>query len=607
MKKSVYMWLLMMISVALAACSDKSEDFSNVDGAEKVSWQWVETIEPDGGDLELSFTALASWQAVSSGDWCVISSPTDGKGGAGKSTLKLTATANYTSGWRFSTITLTFAGYKTMTFKVQQNKTDVVVTGETDMNPTIDEILAKYYLWNDDYKALTRDLTIPYQDSYSNFLTTTLMGMETNTLDKKWNADYEQYTLYSYITQTPKKTTTKAVKVGGVNHKVEKDDPIKSYGIARLMGVYLVDESGKATGEYAFVVEAVYPGSAATAWNVKRGTIIYEIDDEPITANNFNSLYLELLSPTKSQITLLAMTDGEEHNPILMPTEIDPSPILKNSVIEQNGHKVGYLVYSAFDAAYDDDLLAVLADFKSQGITDLVLDLRYNGGGHLASCMMLSACVAGSSCKDKVFQYYRYNATRMATVENTKKDTGNLYDTAAGYFYSNFVYDNYYSVNLSEYALGLNRLYVLTTGATASASEALINSLGGIDFPVIIIGEKSNGKNVGMEVSEFNAGNYSYEVAPITFQYYNAKKETISEEGLLPSHQVDEWNNGLVDFGETDEPLLGKALELITGTATGKAATRAASAVTMKQMPLQPEHPSLPHRRGALQLLPSAE
>ena len=79
----------------------------------------------------------------------------------------------------------------------------------------------------------------------------------------------------------------------------------------------------------------------------------------------------------------------------------------------------------------------------------------------------------------------------------------------------------------------MTRLYVLVTGNTASSSEAVINTLRGLDgFTVKLIGEKTNGKNVGMEVSKFTVGNYSYELAPISFQGYNAKQVTVDKNGL---------------------------------------------------------------------------
>lgn len=99
-----------------------------------------------------------------------------------------------------------------------------------------------------------------------------------------------------------------------------------------------------------------------------------------------------------------------------------------------------------------------------------------------------------------------------------------------------------------------------------SSSEAVINTLRGLDgFTVKLIGEKTNGKNVGMEVSKFTVGNYSYELAPISFQGYNAKQVTVDKNGLAVDTACEEWDGELKDYGDRSEPMLAAALSQITG------------------------------------------
>ena len=463
-----------------------------------------------------------------------------------------------------------------------QKPTTPTENAQNEMNKTIDDYLTEYYLWNDEYKGMTRDLSIPYVDSYDNFMETTLLKMKGNTLDKKKTSS-GNYSLYSYIDRKDKKPRSKAAS--GVTHGIEKEDKIKSFGFSKLAIVNFVNKDGTPTGTYGFVVESVYPKSVAETFGVKRGSFIYTINGETITDKNYKDHYLELVQPTKNNV-MLEVGDGtkEPDEMSLTATEIEATPIMKNEVLQVGGHKIGYLIYDAFEAGYDNDLLVVLSEFKKAGITDLVLDLRYNGGGHVISSMMLSGCLAGSDCKGKIFQYYRYNDTRMKAINETMKQTGNNYDPSAGYFYDHYMYDNYFGVNLAAYDLSHANLYVLTTGNTASSSEILVSSLRGIGVPVTLIGEKTNGKNVGMEVEEFDKGNYSYELAPITFQNYNARKETVPATGLSVDYPVADWNDGYVDFGK-DEPMLAKALELITGT-TAKATARSTSTVKVKQVPV---------------------
>lgn len=602
-------WIGFVVSILFfTGCSDNddaTEDFSNVPGVENQTWSATIVCNPQGETLNFSFAAHASWTVKSDGNWYQVS-PTSGV--KGNSNIQVTVNKNTTNASRSAEIIVYVQGYKSSSFTITQDKSgETEATGETEMNTEIDEYLAKYYLWNDEYQSMTRDLTIPYKDSYDNFMRNTLLEMTTNTLDKKQSSTSGNYILYSYIDRKEKSVQSKSALTAGVNHGVEKEAKISSYGFSKLGLVGFVDSSGNSTGEYGLVVESVYPSSSANSFNVKRGSIIYEVDSKSITESNYMSVYLELLNPTASSVKLLTGNGKDEPEEVfLQATEIDPTPIILNKVIEIEGHKVGYLVYESFDAAYDDDMLAVLADFKSKGISDLVLDLRYNGGGHVISCMMLSGCIVGSSCKDKVFQYYRYNDTRMANVSGTKTYTGNDYDATAKYFYDNFVYTNYYGVNLNSYALNQTRLYVLTTASTASASEVLINSLRGIDMDVIVIGENTNGKNVGMEVHEFDLSGYTYELAPITFQYYNAKKKTVPESGLKVDYEVADWDkyDGYGDFGELTEPMLAKALELITGTSTTIAKSRSVSTMRVKELSI--ELPTIHRTQGTIIIHPSS-
>lgn len=443
-------------------------------------------------------------------------------------------------------------------------------------NSKIDSYLAERYLWNDEYGQMTRDLKIEYAGDKDNFLTRTLLGMTTNNLDKKTYIDSEgksYYDIYSYITRKAQTRAAMGRKTRGVNHGVRKETEY-SFGFARLGVVRFTN-----TGKVGFYVMAVYPGSPADKAGFKRGTIFSEIDGVTIadSGSEYTPVYKRLTSPSGAAlVTFKDLETGVQT--ALTAEQLYPNPVIRADVITEGEHKIGYLVYNSFDAAYDDDLLDSLRKFKDAGITDMVLDLRYNGGGHVISSKMLATCIAGDRCRGKVFQYYRYNDDRMANPTKTQKQTENMYDPGKKLFYDNFSYDSYYGVDLSQYALDLPRLYVLTTNSTASSSEAVINGLRGIDIPVTLIGEKTNGKNVGMEVDKFDEGDYSYELAPITFKGYNAKEETVNPAGLAVDYTVADWNNKLVDFGP-GEPMLAKALNLITGRTYTASAGRSAAGV----------------------------
>ena len=252
-------------------------------------------------------------------------------------------------------------------------------TGTTESyNDKIDSYLAERYLWNSEYGQMTRDLTIEYAADNDNFLTRTLLGMTSNTLDKKRYTNgtgQNYYKLYSYITRKARSRAATGPKTRGVNHGVRKETEY-GFGFARL-GVVRFSNTGKA----GFYVMAVYPGSPADRAGFRRGTIFSEIDGAEIadSESEYTPVYKRLTSPSGAASVLFKVREtGEETT--LTAERLYPNPVLRAEVIEEGEHKIGYMVYNGFDAAYDDDLLDSLRKFRDAGITHLVFDLRYNGG-----------------------------------------------------------------------------------------------------------------------------------------------------------------------------------------------------------------------------------
>lgn len=557
MKKLRYtLFPMLLLALSFAACSKDSTDEST--GVTGASWRQTEAAATAGGEKTFFFMAAGNWTARSDQSWCKVTTPS---GNAGSSTLILATSANTTGSLRTATVSVSVSGYGSPArFKLSQPAEGSGGSGaDAELNRMVDEYLVVNYLWNSDYKQLSRDLSLDYISAQQNFLKTTLLGMTTNTLDKKKTGS--GYRIYSYLNRTAKSTASQISRTG-VNHRVKPEEEY-NFGIADMI-IASYTSGGAATGRYAFAVSAVYPGSPAAEAGIKRGTMIQKIDNAVIDNSNYESLYYMLLAPGGARTVTVTATEQDAQPVTLRARLLYPSPVIYEEVIEVGADKIGYLVYHSFDAAYDDDLLASLKRFKDAGITDLILDLRNNGGGHVISSRMLSTCIAGADCDGKVYEYYRYNAERMANPTKTGRETGRDYDENVKKFYEKFTYD-YYGVDLRQYDLNLNRLFVLTTASTASSSEAVINSLRGIGFPVTVIGEPTEGKNVGMEVETFKVGGYTYELAPITFQGYNAKEETVNPEGMPVDLPAINWNNYFADFGDRNDQLLAGALTRITG------------------------------------------
>lgn len=514
MKTILYTWFaVLLFGMAAVSCGDDDTKNNDTTGITGSSWKASETVGADRTTKKYTFKASANWVAQSDKpEWCKILTSSGDKGSDRQ--LNISVEANETGSTRSANITVQVSGYaRAAQFAITQLGSSSGGTGaDTELNKQVDKILEYYYLWNGEYQQMSRDLSLDYISSSDNFLKRTLLEMTTNDLDKKRQSN-GSYSVYSYLLRTP---LTKAVAgtTRGVSHGVVKEKEY-GFGIAGLMGVRFVDGNNQPTGEYGLVITSVYPDSPASEAGFRRGTFFAQYNDAAITAANLNSVYSTLIAPGGSRTVKLTENRQGAQPVSVTAREIYPNPVIHSEVITSGAHKIGYLVYDSFDAAYDDELLAAVKKLKDGNITDMVLDLRNNGGGHVISSNMLSTCIAGAACQGKVYEYYRYNDSRMATVEKTERETGKEYDTAAKKFFDEFYYGDYYGVDLRNYALNMTRLYVLVTGNTASSSEAVINTLRGLDgFTVKLIGEKTNGKNVGMEVSKFTVGNYSYEAGP---------------------------------------------------------------------------------------------
>lgn len=565
MKQVHYFSLLLFLSVAVAfaSCTD-DDDKGNGVGITNHSWTAGKALEISmGHSATVTFNASADWTASTKSTWCNLSA-TSGKTGA--NTLRLSVNSTSATD-RTATITLTVAGYSPVNFEVTQKGSSQTVTEDMELNEQVNKYLREKYLWNDEYKTLELDFTKYYED----FFYDALGNMTTNTLDKKFyvgNDGKTHYTIFSYIEKRNLVSTTRA-------NKPIKKELTYSFGITGITAVTIGTQSDHTT---YFCIQGVYPDSPAAKAGIKRGSMISQINGNLITASNINDYYFSLLAPQSAFNLRLKEEDVKEKTDRtvdLTSQAMYCNPVILNKVEEINGHRIGYLVYSSFDASFDQELFDAFKGFKGK-IDDLILDLRYNGGGHTISANLIATCIAGKASQGKVFAAYRYNAERMKK-QNNKKDE----ELFAYSYYPNL------ETSLSAGSLDLPRVYCLVGNGTASASELVINALKGIGADVILIGEQTTGKNVGMEYTDLTVKENTYRLAPITFQTYNAEGFGDYEKGFTPDIIMDETNPNneastfLIhrDYGVDNEPLYAKAVELITGR---KPSTTRSAANTFK-------------------------
>ena len=323
-------------------------------------------------------------------------------------------------------------------------------------------------------------------------------------------------------------------------------------------------------GLVAFVT-FVLPESDAAAKGIERGDFITTINGTSLNVNNYRDLlYGDALSytvglanydPTEESFDLTGKTitlDKVEN--------FQEDPIHKNLVLDVGGQKVGYLMYNQFLNEFDDQLIQTFSDFATEGITDLVLDLRYNGGGSVRTCVYLASMITGQFT-DEIFAQQIWNSKLLAYFEALNSNSNDSDDSELNNYFTS---TNSEGVTLP--ALNLNTVYIIATNRSASASELLINGLAP-HINVVLIGNTTYGKNVGsITVYDYidNEGtknpNHTYAMQPIVLKIANSVGFADYAKGLDPDIEVRERASNLGVLGSPTEPLLFAALNQISGS-----------------------------------------
>lgn len=305
------------------------------------------------------------------------------------------------------------------------------------------------------------------------------------------------------------------------------------------------------------VVEYVYPNSPAEQAGLKRGDIILKIDDQDLTANNFVGLSSNnAFSVTLGRFNGSSISLSDEVLSIGTGT-IELDPVIHYEVKEVAGTKVGYLVYVDFLAGDDDKWLNSLGDalasMKQEGITELVLDLRYNPGGEVDVASYLASALAPASivASNEVLVNFEYNDTLEDYFLDRQGDNSPNLVTRFG---------------ANENNLNLNDIYILTTGNTASASELVINGLRPY-MNVVQIGEPTFGKFYGSYVlyDQNEPPEHNWAIVPVVLKYSNSAGVTDFINGLQPDIPLSDNMLEAKPFGDESDPLLKTALNLIVG------------------------------------------
>ena len=474
--------------------------------------------------MDLSAAWSASLELLDSPEkeWAAISSSTQSGAAKKGATVRIAFEENEETVTRTAELWVTVEGFEpervaVLTQAASGMNADAKINEA--LNSYMHEILKEDYLFNDAYNAQNIDLKVAYNEFLGkHHLSLGEVNVEDGGYYRSTQPNPGERFIYTNIVEV--QPVTRAIETGGL-------------GFGPFISTALAENSTLMGLAPAYVRR----GSPAEAAGLRRGDIIYAVNGTELTTSNYRnymtSLYQDPSGSYKFSFLRFEMNGNGGYD--LNAYESGAArasvhvydPVLHASVLadpDDPSVKIGYMVYESFDLNSQDILEQTIAEFSAAGITELILDLRFNAGGAVAQSRWLSGCIAGESNYSKTFTKVVYN-------------DGSTEDWKFNYGYNNDT-DN---LGLPT-DLGLDRLYVITSYNTASAAELVISSLKGIDFPVKMIGCRTEGKNVGMTVSETTYSGRRFQFSPVTFWVKNAKDWGDYKDGIAPDEYVNNDN-----------------------------------------------------------------
>jgi C-terminal processing protease CtpA/Prc len=384
--------------------------------------------------------------------------------------------------------------------KCKSESSSVVDNGNdtTTVNPnlglysSIRSIMKDYYLWYDSLNTVTASDYSTVQD----YLTAI-----SYTKRDKWSfiitkAEYESYFVEGNFFGH------------GVSYSLDKENNIRI--------AFLYSESG------------LYQAG------VRRGWIVKSINGTAVSASNMSSLLGSNSEAITNSFTF-QKPDGSETTITDTKKTLSVNAVLLRDTIHVGNKIVGHIVFQTFIDPAIPEMLEAFKYFKDNNVSELIVDLRYNGGGSMYITGKMANCIAGNFADGKELVEAAYNDKL-----NEK------------YGWKTYIEKNDTSLN------NIQRIFFITTQETASASEVIINGIRPY-IPTYIIGDRTHGKPVGMNVLKLSK--YPYVIAPIMFKLKNSAGYGDYFDGLAAD--VDEWDDITHDFNDKNEACLKQALTYI--------------------------------------------
>jgi carboxyl-terminal processing protease len=315
---------------------------------------------------------------------------------------------------------------------------------------------------------------------------------------------------------------------------------------------------------YLFI-RSVETNSPADKAGLKRGDQITRVNDRTVNLTSQSGLDQVNDAMLQARIKLEGTRgDGSSFTRTFDKTSYTSNPVYKKTIIPVGSKKVGYLAYARF-SELESNSQAVLdeafQEFAAGGVTELVIDLRYNGGGYVTTAEHLSNLIAPSSLHGKVMFVERYNdLMRSGKAEILKNQFFETNSGTRSYADINYAAPGFTTTNFAKKGSlqNIQNVYFLVSKNSASASELVVNSLKA-HINVTLIGETTYGKPVGFFPLEIGG----YTVYLSMFESRNAKNEGEYFTGMKVDYET--FDDVTKDFGDSREASLAQALALIGG------------------------------------------
>ncbi|MEQ3697428.1 MAG: S41 family peptidase [Pseudomonadales bacterium] len=350
-------------------------------------------------------------------------------------------------------------------------------------------------------------------------------------------------------------------------YETSEYEKLSQAGISVSYGIdWALVQSSPPRELYIRYIEPSSPADISTA-DLARGVKVLAIDGVDVeNGNDVDTLNAGLFPSSIGEshtFTVQNVGSSQTRDVTLSAVEVESDPVPIVDVFNTTSGNVGYVFFNDHNFVSEDKLIDAMTFLGTNNVSDLVLDLRYNGGGLLYIASQLSYMIAGSTATNgRVFDELRFNDKHptINPVTGATLTPTPFYNTASQY-------SDKYGSSFPLPALDLNRVFILTTGGTCSASEAIINGLRGVDVDVVLIGSTTCGKPYGFYPTD-NCGTTYF---TIQFDGSNDKGQGGYSDGFTPMNEPVApgiLQNGcyVVDdlfspLGDVNDPMVTAALD----------------------------------------------